>query len=221
MRQFNKKLYFTFFDLLNYDGNQSLYFFNGYDLADLCAEAFGWDTAVSGDSMFANYPNVFEKISSNTIWSNRSDIIDILGKIYNRHANNYIFSLDEDCTGDDIVSCMCQFLVRFIDTMEFCGGKYMKLIKIYKDEESNLMSQLSATTTSVSKFNDTPQIPAGSGAVLEDDPYVTNINQAEVHSSSDPNTIMARINEIQSSYRNIELMWIREIDKLFLMEDNL
>ena len=74
------------------------------------------------------------------------------------------------------------------------------------------MDKLNSTIEFNSKYNDTPQ-NAGN---MDSDPYTTNTTRTKSTTESDSNTLMARLNEIQNSYRNLYMDWVNEFDGLFV-----
>ena len=74
------------------------------------------------------------------------------------------------------------------------------------------MDRMKGTTTSINRFNDTPQM----GGDWSSDGYTTNITQGTVENIVDGGTTMGRIEEIQSSYRNNMNDFIDKFTMLFI-----
>lgn len=84
--------------------------------------------------------------------------------------------------------------------------QYEYLIKLYKDEQSNLMKQLGSKSTTL--FNDTPQTSDGN------DGFITNATTATT--SADVGTPMARLKEIRDNIEDLYGSWSREFRKFII-----
>lgn len=90
--------------------------------------------------------------------------------------------------------------------MNSTAPKYAKLIKLYKDEENNLLKAIESKV----KFNNTPQTTTTG---LDGDEYTSTYTV----SSTDANTLMARLNEIRDSYDNLYRDWADEFSTKFII----
>lgn len=89
-------------------------------------------------------------------------------------------------------------------------GNYSKLIALYTSEESNLMDTIKST--SLSKYNDTPQ---DGGDYSETDNHVSNATKVESETQGD--TVINRLDEIRKKIRNFYNDWYKEFEKLFMI----
>lgn len=82
-----------------------------------------------------------------------------------------------------------------ITTLKYYG----KLTKLYEDNEAKLLDQIKSTSTSTNRDSDVPQL---SGAWDGND-QVSTIASASTESLTDNGSMMSRLNEIRSGYRDI------------------
>ena len=97
-----------------------------------------------------------------------------------------------------------------ITTLKYYG----KLAKLYEDNEAKLLDQIKSTSTSTSRDSDAPQL---SGAWDGND-QVSTIASASTENLTDNGSMMSRLNEIRSGYRDIMHLWMRDFYKNFLQE---
>ena len=76
---------------------------------------------------------------------------------------------------------------------------YVKLVKLYEDNEAKLLDQIKSTSTSTSRDSDVPQL---SGAWDGND-QVSTVASASTENLTDNGSMMSRLNEIRSGYRDI------------------
>jgi hypothetical protein len=114
-----------------------------------------------------------------------------------------------------------KFIRKYISIFNLTKDRYITLLNIYSGNKAKLMDRVKSKTTSSGKhiFNDTPQT---TNVSLDSSDYATNINYGEdtVESENDLNTVMSRIDEITSSYRNLMKEWTNEFAGLFIEPDN-
>lgn len=92
------------------------------------------------------------------------------------------------------------------------AGRYQQLLSLYNAQLSNLLNPVK--TTSVSKFNDTPQIDSVSGYLADN--YTSNVSQNTV--SSDGATVMARLDEIRQNLHSVYGEWAKEFSAFVIEE---
>lgn len=114
-----------------------------------------------------------------------------------------------------------KFIRKYISIYNLTKERYIILLNLYSSNASKLMDRVKSKTTSSGKhiFNDTPQT---TNVSLDSSDYATNLNYGEdtVESENDLNTVMSRIDEITSSYRNLMREWANEFSGLFIEPDN-
>lgn len=91
---------------------------------------------------------------------------------------------------------------------------YGKLAKLYTENENKLLDQIKSTSTSTNRDSDVPQL---SGAWDGND-QVSTVASASTESLTDNGSMMSRLNEIRSGYRDIMQLWMRDFYKNFLQE---
>lgn len=89
---------------------------------------------------------------------------------------------------------------------------YEKMITLLKDNETKLLAQISSSTESDNRFNNTPD-QSGDYSGLD---YATTINKNKITTSSDAGTILERLEEVRRRYTDYYEKWAREFNKLFI-----
>lgn len=91
---------------------------------------------------------------------------------------------------------------------------YGKLAKLYTENESKLLDQIKSTSTSKNRDSDVPQLSGN----WDGDDQVSTIASASTESLTDSGSMMSRLSEIRSGYRDIMQLWARDFYKNFLQE---
>lgn len=91
---------------------------------------------------------------------------------------------------------------------------YGKLAKLYTENESKLLDQIKSTSTSTNRDSDVPQLDG----VWDGNDQVSTIASASTESLTDSGSMMSRLSEIRSGYRDIMQLWARDFYKNFLQE---
>ena len=97
-----------------------------------------------------------------------------------------------------------------ITTLKYYG----KLAKLYTENENKLLDQIKSTSTSTNRDSDVPQLDG----VWDGNDQVSTIASASTESLTDNGSMMSRLNEIRSGYRDIMNLWMRDFYKNFLQE---
>ena len=97
-----------------------------------------------------------------------------------------------------------------ITTLKYYG----KLAKLYTENENKLLDQIKSTSTSTNRDSDVPQLDG----VWDGNDQVSTIASASTESLTDNGSMMSRLNEIRSGYRDIMQLWMRDFYKNFLQE---
>lgn len=115
------------------------------------------------------------------------------------------------------------WVYKLLNMFSMTYDKYATIINLYETKKTNLMDKIKSTTkleidtNHKSKLNDTPQ-NAGN---FEAESYTSEFRQEtaddehETSYETDADTIMARIKEIDDSYRKVMYEWINEFEQLF------
>lgn len=110
-----------------------------------------------------------------------------------------------------------KFIQNMVNIWNFTKDKYSKLLAIYEAQKDNLLNKVETIASGTTRFNDTPQ----DSGDYSDDTHTTNISQTSGASSTDVDTLMARIDEISKKFENVMLRWVNEFDSLFIEEGNI
>ena len=97
-----------------------------------------------------------------------------------------------------------------ITTLKYYG----KLAKLYTENENKLLDQIKSTSTSTNRDSDVPQLDG----VWDGNDQVSTIASSSTESLTDNGSMMSRLNEIRSGYRDIMNLWMRDFYKNFLQE---
>lgn len=91
---------------------------------------------------------------------------------------------------------------------------YGKLAKLYTENESKLLDQIKSTSTSTNRDSDVPQLDGNWDGYDQ----VSTVASASTESLVDNGSMMNRLSEIRSGYRDIMQLWARDFYKNFLQE---
>ena len=91
---------------------------------------------------------------------------------------------------------------------------YGKIAKLYTENESKLLDQIKSTSTSTNRDSDVPQLDGDWDGYDQ----VSTVASASTESLMDNGSMMSRLNEIRTGYRDIMQLWARDFYKNFLQE---
>lgn len=91
---------------------------------------------------------------------------------------------------------------------------YGKIAKLYTENESKLLDQIKSTSTSTNRDSDVPQLSGD----WDGNDQVSTIASTSTSSSTDSGSMMSRLSEIRSGYRDIMQLWMRDFYKTFMQE---
>ena len=91
---------------------------------------------------------------------------------------------------------------------------YGKIAKLYTENENKLLDQIKSTSTSTNRDSDVPQLDGDWDAYDQ----VSTVASASTESLMDNGSMMSRLNEIRTGYRDIMQLWARDFYKNFLQE---
>ena len=91
---------------------------------------------------------------------------------------------------------------------------YGKIAKLYTENESKLLDQIKSTSTSTNRDSDVPQLDGD----WDGNDQLSTIASASTESLMDNGSMMSRLNEIRTGYRDIMQLWARDFYKNFLQE---
>lgn len=151
-------------------------------------------------------------------------IEDLWQILYARFYNWYCAYLDYDYTTDEEATITedvaVEFLYRFINVLVMSYDKYSVLLGYYDAQKSNLLDKIETTFGGTNRFNDTPQNEEGSTDFSNDD-HVSNITITDNTSSTDGESPMMRLKEIQDHYKEVMDDWCNLFKKLFIPEEDI
>lgn len=139
---------------------------------------------------------------------------ELFNNIINRMSLYGIIKSSEELTDDQLIEKFKTWIYKFTSMLSRSSLYYSPLLSIYDSQMNNLMNDLSTTSTSTVKFNDTPQA-VNTGGSLESDEFITNVTNSETQSTTPVDTPIQRIKEIQENFRNLINDWTNEFTILF------
>ena len=177
--------------------------------------------SLSNDAYADTFKDIFYTYFANApLWSGenpKEHLVDLWRLVFARYKNHYCYYL---LTEENNINSAYNCLLKVVNTIIMTYDKYATLLTIYATNKNDLLAKIKTSSGSITRFNDTPQVPEGDSHTLDDDEYVTNITKSKGDSETDGDTIMARIREIQDSIQNVLLNWSNEFDKIFIEEYN-
>lgn len=162
-------------------------------------------------------PNIFQPNAIYTYVDKSQYITDVWNLIIARYFDHYCVEASEyDSASGLQTSLIREFIVKLLNIFNMTTEKYSVLLGFYASKKADLMNKIQSTSSGSAKFNDTPQ----NYGEFSDDDHMTNITKTEGSSSTDGDTLMERLNEIQNKYRKILQDWSNEFEKIFVEEGN-
>mgnify|MGYP006988848207 CR=1 FL=1 len=154
-------------------------------------------------------------------------VAEFLNEFYNRYYKYTSISIYSD---DELNDALDDFRIRFLNALNLTYPKYKILVKLYKDNESNLLKGLTRTYSDESatsgssnnRFNDTPQ----NGGDYSDDPHTSSINQIDTAAESNLEHVeeynneylIDRLNKVRDNLSNIFAKWENEVARILWLE---
>ena len=129
-----------------------------------------------------------------------------------KYWNNYIAVSDDYTT---MQNNLFKFFGQFIAWLLSSSEKYTPIINAFQTKKTLLLAQIAQNSDTLMKFNDTPQ---GSGD-FSDDSHATNVTGTSSTSSSDMETPIKRLAEINDTWHNIYEDWAKEFGRKFIIYD--
>ena len=151
-------------------------------------------------------------IAPSVDWTNSfSKYIDICWQkhIWPKFYDKAICYTDDDTIADDdSEKVFSNFIGPIISWMTNTDDKFSLLIKNQEDNRANLLKAIKSS--SVSRFNDTPQ---NDGAY---DDNAHNTNTTKVENETDGATLLARLNEVEDNLKRLYENWSNEFRKFII-----
>lgn len=143
-----------------------------------------------------------------------SDMINLLiWNIYNRHADDYIYSKEGDLDVSDFPKAVNGILNVIDNTID----KYAPMVLKVAEKAPDLLEPVKQVQDGDIRFNDTPQ----NAGVGETDDYTSTYTKNHSQGSIDVNSTIERLSEMFTKYKSVLLLWSNEFNMLFLKEEQL
>lgn len=150
---------------------------------------------------------------------------DLTRELYARYWKHMAVGIDS-CS-DDGLSLYSEhqdecdeFISKVVMIIMQTYDRYSKLLAIYTSEKDKLLDGVKIKTTGTGQFNDTPQNVQSVAQAFGDNSHISNITKSDQESTSDVETKIRRIDEIDRMFRNIIRDWTNEFDGLFVESEN-
>lgn len=204
--KYEEKFFWSFEEILDYyvgDHDSQVYLYDNNDILNCLNEMIG-----------DGYHTTLATITQGNISWKNTNIRSLMDLLARRFIKKICYSSDSS-TFKDVEAK--EFMARLFYVCEMTAPKYEKLLELYASKASALLDPVKVETNAKNRFNDTPQ----NNGTYEEDPFTTNITFLDSISQNEVDTIMGRLREIESSYKNLLLDWSNEFESLFLEEDNI
>lgn len=215
---FTTKYFFTFEDVIRITGQASVdklpYQITWGDGLNEPLQVCGFTTIIPA-VIYKNWP-------SGLVYEVRPHLSVLFQKLYARYWKEYVFALyTEDKTSDEYTEAKNELYTKIGTIIMSTYDRYNKLLDTYTSELSKLLDGVKTTTQGIGSFNDTPQNIQTSQDDYSGDSHISNISKSSAVATSDLDTKMGRIDEIQRKLRNIWKDWLDEFELLFLERGNI
>ena len=153
----------------------------------------GWTTPLRDwNDSFSNYIDICWQ---NYIWP----------KFYDKAI---CYTDDDTIADDDSAKVFASFMGPIVAWMSSSDTKFSLLIANQEANKMKLLGQIKSS--SVSRFNDTPQ----NQGEFEDNSHNTNVTKTE--NATDGTTLLARLNEIENNLKRLYEDWSNEFRKFII-----
>ena len=190
-----------------------------YSLKESLTQVLGFTPSPYSDTELINIIDEFTDINVDLLPINPEDesIILLWKYIYSRYGDMGIFTSDKaTLTNDENKKLFENFFYKLINKIAFTQDRYLALIKLYTQNKNDLLKQISTTSSRVSRFNDTPQ----DEGVFTSDEHTTNLTEDNTTASTDKDSLIIRLSEIQNNFENLYKNWVEQFATIFIEELN-
>ena len=214
---FTTKYFFTFEDVIRITGQASV---------DKLPYQITWGAGLNEPLVVCGFTTIIPAViyknwPSALIYDVKPHLSELFQKLYARYWKEYVFSLyTEDKTSNEYTEAKNELYTKIGTIIMSTYDRYNKLLDTYTSELSKLLDGVKTTTQGIGSFNDTPQNIQTSQDDYSGDSHISNISKSSAVATSDLDTKMGRIDEIQRKLRNIWKDWLEEFESLFLERGN-
>lgn len=149
----------------------------------------------------------------------KDNLQELFTLIYERFFDHFAFE-SEHSELRDATAEIKKLQVNMISIITQTYDRYSKLLQLYSSEASKLLDGIQTTTQGVGQFNDTPQNIQTSVDDYTGDSHITNISKSSAVATSDADTKINRLDEIQRKFRNLLKDWSDEFEQIFIERGN-
>ena len=182
-----------------------------YTLKEMFEDEFGNENLIGFIPSMDQYADLWNNFDMN-YWTNDTGVgCQLWGYIWNTYKDHIALITDEEWKRENNQEVI-DFWHEFYGIWNRTHKYYEKMISLLKDNETKLLAQISSTTESDNRFNNTPD-QSGDYSGLD---YATTINKNKITTSSDAGTILERLEEVRRRYTDYYEKWAREFGKLFI-----
>lgn len=138
-------------------------------------------------------------------------------KAYARYFDDiFVTIIDDEGKNEKIQKKLSKVVAKLIREINY----YSTILNGYKAQESKLLDNIKTSTDAFSGFNDTPQNQNIDNKYSGNE-YLSNYSKSHSESESPLGTPMARLREVQDSYRDVMDAWVLSFNDFFYEEENL
>lgn len=137
--------------------------------------------------------------------------LEVHDRITDDSGTHYTYTSEEALIA--FVAIFGNYLRRLERFVMDTYSRYSVILEMYEarlDDASNALAKIASGNTSEVKFNDTPQVTDGTV-----DSHLTTYTKTTASSTTDANTIMARIAEIEEKMSDVYKNWTDEYIRAF------
>lgn len=182
-----------------------------YTLKEMFEDEFGNENLIGFIPSMDQYADLWNNFDMNYWTNDTGDGYQLWGYIWNTYKDHIALITDEEWNRENNQEVI-DFWHEFYGIWNRTHKYYEKMISLLKDNETKLLAQVSSTTESDNRFNNTPD-QSGDYSGLD---YATTINKNKITTSSDAGTILERLEEVRRRYTDYYEKWAREFNKLFI-----
>lgn len=186
-----------------------------YTLKEMFADEFGNENLIGFTPSLGDYADLWDDFDID-YWTNDTGTgYQLWEYIWNNYKDRIalITAKEWDRTNTQEV---IDFWNNFYGIWKRTHVYYEKMVSLLKTNEDKLMAQISTSTESDNRFNNTPD-QGGDYSGLD---YATTITKNKTTTSTDAGTVLERLEEVRRRYTDYYEKWAKEFNKLFISRIN-